>query len=69
MAIRTDFMYCCETCEYLDPMVTRLYGNGNIIENIISCENKSKCESIHKHIYEHVRNEICSQLVEKGDKK
>lgn len=69
MAIRNDFLNCCETCEYLDPVITRLYGNGDIIENIISCDNKARCESIYKNIYEHIKNEIYSQLVEKGDKK
>lgn len=44
--ITTDFEPFCDNCSDLDPMVTRLYADGGVFQQIITCENIHHCRRV-----------------------
>ena len=40
----------CENCPDFEPDVTKMRTGGLVVQTIINCEHRERCERIHKHI-------------------
>ena len=55
--IEFEFKGYCNKCPNLVPIVDKLYSNGDVYAQYVTCEHKAHCDRIEEHIRKELEKE------------
>ena len=50
--------YYCAGCDFFEPDVVKLYGDGGVIHQYLTCSHAEKCHFLHEHIQSRMNFEL-----------